>query len=142
VVRKVPRVALGGPPFQQLLADLEYDASQLREISAALGIAPKSPLEERAAWIGEKLGRLKLNGHLIRRSPLSLVIELEGLQMAVRARVGNAAAPCSGPGSGFDLGPARTAQRSICVSACMRRRDISLKHVPRVRTAADPSASS
>jgi hypothetical protein len=31
-----------------------------------------------AAWAGEKLGRLKLNGRIVRASPLSAVVELEG----------------------------------------------------------------
>jgi hypothetical protein len=75
-----------GPPLQQLLRDIEADGRQLREISAALELGSHAPLKERAAWVAEKLGRLKLNGHLVRRSPLSLLLELEGLQAAVNGK--------------------------------------------------------
>lgn len=75
-----------GPALKQLLDDIEFDSRQLRQISAALKVGPHAPIKERAAWIGEKLGRLKLNGHLVRRSPLSLLLELEHLQMAVNGK--------------------------------------------------------
>lgn len=41
-----------------------------------------------AARIGEKLGRLKPNGQLTGTSPLSPVVELEGLVLACQARIG------------------------------------------------------
>jgi hypothetical protein len=34
-------------------------------------------------WIAEKVGRAKLNGRLLSRSPLSSIIELEGLRLGV-----------------------------------------------------------
>jgi hypothetical protein len=40
----------------------------------------------RAAWIGEKAGRLKLNGYLLGRSPLSRLEELEMMRVAVEAK--------------------------------------------------------
>jgi hypothetical protein len=39
-----------------------------------------------AAWIGEKAGRLKLNGHLFARSPLSDLEELEILRLGVEGK--------------------------------------------------------
>jgi hypothetical protein len=39
-----------------------------------------------AAWIGEKAGRLKFNGHLTSRSPLSSLEELELLQLGVAGK--------------------------------------------------------
>jgi hypothetical protein len=33
-------------------------------------------------WLGEKAGRLKPNGYVVRRSPLADVVELEGLRNA------------------------------------------------------------
>ena len=50
------------------MADLAGDAGVRRD-----------PFKRGAAWAAEKLGRLKLNGHLFRYSPLSRVLELEGL---------------------------------------------------------------
>jgi hypothetical protein len=39
-----------------------------------------------AGWAAERVGRLKLNGRVLERSPLSSVIELEGLQLGVRGK--------------------------------------------------------
>lgn len=39
-----------------------------------------------AAWIGEKAARLKLNGHLLARSPLSGLEELEMLRLGVEGK--------------------------------------------------------
>jgi len=75
-----------GPPLKALQGDIEFDAQRLREIVEAMGVSPRTPLKESAAWVGAKLGGLKLNGNLIRRSPLSLLMELEGLQMAVNGK--------------------------------------------------------
>lgn len=36
-------------------------------------------VKQAAGWLGEKAGRLKFNGSLLRRSPVSDVVELEGL---------------------------------------------------------------
>jgi len=38
-------------------------------------------------WAAEKLGRLKLNGRLLGYSPLSRVLELEGLTLGVRGKL-------------------------------------------------------
>jgi hypothetical protein len=46
-----------------------------------------NPVKTRAAWAAEKLGRLKLNGRLLRRSPLSLVEDLEVLQLGVEGKL-------------------------------------------------------
>lgn len=39
-----------------------------------------------AGWAAEKAGRLKLNGRLLGRSPLSDLVELEGLLLAVEGK--------------------------------------------------------
>jgi hypothetical protein len=75
-----------GAELQKLREDIESDARELRSISAALELGSHAPIKERAAWIGEKLGRLKLNGHWLRRSPLSLVLELESLLAGVQGK--------------------------------------------------------
>ena len=38
-------------------------------------------------WVGEKAGRLKPNGYVVRRSPLADVIELEGLRLGAQGRL-------------------------------------------------------
>jgi hypothetical protein len=52
-----------------------------------LGVAD-DVLKVAAAWTTEKLGRLKLNGRLTSYSPLSRVLELEGLIMGVNGKLG------------------------------------------------------
>jgi hypothetical protein len=47
----------------------------------------RDSLKVGAVWLGEKLGRLKLNGRLLDYSPLSRVIELEGLIAGAHARL-------------------------------------------------------
>jgi hypothetical protein len=44
-----------------------------------------SPLRHAAVWTAEKLGRLKLNGRLLRPSPLSAVTELEGFRLLLES---------------------------------------------------------
>jgi hypothetical protein len=39
-----------------------------------------------SGWVGEKLGRLKLNGQLTGYSPLSRLVELDGLSLTIEAR--------------------------------------------------------
>jgi hypothetical protein len=39
-----------------------------------------------AAWVAEKAGRLKANGYLLRRSPLSDLVELEAMMLGVRGK--------------------------------------------------------
>ena len=52
---------------------------------AALGL-PVRQYKQVASWIGEKLSRGKLNGHLLSRSPLSDLVEFEFIATAVLAK--------------------------------------------------------
>ncbi len=49
---------------------------------AALGVS-RDRLKPGAAWVAEKLGRLKPNGQLRGYSPLGRLIELEGLYVGI-----------------------------------------------------------
>ena len=68
-----------------LLTSLEEDRDSLLRLLRTLGIAP-SRAKTAAAWTVEKLGRLKLNGELTRYSPLSRLLELEGLASGIAAK--------------------------------------------------------
>lgn len=69
-----------------LMADeLDEERQVLLEILELLDVEP-SQLKIAGAWLAEKAARLKLNGELIRYSPLSRVLELEGLMAAVTGR--------------------------------------------------------
>ena len=70
------------PLLDRLADDLATDRALLRETMAALDVRA-DPFKPGAAWLGEKLGRLKPNDSLLSYSPLSRVVELEGLQAAV-----------------------------------------------------------
>lgn len=57
---------------------LEQDRAMLLAVLAVLELKP-DPLKVGGAWLVEKLARLKLNGSWLRYSPLSRLVELEGL---------------------------------------------------------------
>lgn len=74
-----------GEFFQRLHEEIEDDRQTLRALLAALGI-DASPLKPVGAWLLEKAGRLKLNGQFRGHSPLSPLVELEGLEAGVSAK--------------------------------------------------------
>jgi hypothetical protein len=71
--------------LERLAAEIREDRTALLEIMNALGIRIHG-YKVFAAWAGEKAGRLKLNGHLLRRSPLSNLEELEMLRLGVEGK--------------------------------------------------------
>ena len=75
---------LGGL-LNRLADEIEEDRGTLSAIMEAVG-AKRDPFKARLAWVGEKLGRLKPNGQLTGQSPLSRVIELEGLELGIAAK--------------------------------------------------------
>jgi hypothetical protein len=56
------------------------DRASVEELLRRLDSAP-SRVRHAAAWSAEKVGRLKLNGRILRPSPLSAVTELEGCRI-------------------------------------------------------------
>ncbi|MGE5272900.1 MAG: hypothetical protein ACM3QU_03890 [Verrucomicrobiota bacterium] len=68
-----------------LLPAIEEDLHALERLMGQLGISPSRP-KVAAAWLAEKLGRLKLNGELRRYSPLSRLLELEGLAVGIEGK--------------------------------------------------------
>ena len=69
----------------ELATEIEQDLASLRAIMRAAGVSP-DVLQGIALRVGERVGRLKPNGRLLRRSPLSDLIEIEALLDAVRAK--------------------------------------------------------
>jgi hypothetical protein len=61
------------------------DRASLELVRRALGL-PRDFLKEGAALVAERVGRLKLNGRLLRYSPLSRLVELEALCTAVQGK--------------------------------------------------------
>jgi hypothetical protein len=72
-------------PLGRLAAEIGHDRSALLDIMASLGVSVRM-YKAGAAWIGEKAGRLKLNGRLFSRSPLSDLEELELLRLGVEGK--------------------------------------------------------
>jgi hypothetical protein len=79
------RGSAAGTTLQQLAAEIAQDRIALLEMMAALEIPVRS-YKVYAAWLGEKAGRLKSNGYLLGRSPLSSLIELELLRLGVEGK--------------------------------------------------------
>ena len=80
-----------GTPYEPFLTrlaeEIVEDRRSLLAMMDALGVRIDR-LKAAAAWSGEKLGRLKLNGQLRGYSPLSRVVELEGLALGVYGKRG------------------------------------------------------
>jgi hypothetical protein len=90
-----------------LLPEIVEDRRTLLRLMAALGVRP-SHGKQLAGWALEKVGRLKPNGRVRGYSPLSRLLELEGLAAGIHAKqalwVSLAAAldPATAPGFDFD----------------------------------------
>jgi hypothetical protein len=80
------RCRRANPGLISVLADLEDqiadDRDALRTIMSKLGVRP-SRVKAGLGAVVEVVGRLKGNGRIVRRSPLSLVVELELLHAGV-----------------------------------------------------------
>ncbi|MFD3328442.1 hypothetical protein [Streptomyces sp. NPDC058701] len=74
-----------GPPLEALAKEVAADRESLRALMAALGV-PAKRTRMAAGWVAEKAGRLKLNGRLLSRSPLSDVLELEAMRLGVEGK--------------------------------------------------------
>ncbi|MFD8595990.1 hypothetical protein ACFV1L_13385 [Kitasatospora sp. NPDC059646] len=71
-----------GRALRQLAADIADDLTSLRRVMRELGVPERRPY----AWLGragELAGLLKPNGALLRRSPLTDLVELEALRLGV-----------------------------------------------------------
>ena len=80
--RQVPAT---GPELQRFAGEVAEDRAALLRIMGTLGVPVRS-YKVWAAWAGEKAGRLKPNGHLTTRSPLSNLEELEMLRLGVEGK--------------------------------------------------------
>jgi hypothetical protein len=76
-----------GDFLARLKGEIEEDRTTLQEIMSTLGVK-RDHVKLTAAWVGEKAGRLKLNGELFSYSPLSRVVELEFLLLGITGKLG------------------------------------------------------
>jgi hypothetical protein len=75
-----------GVVLEDLVRQIEEDVDSLESVMDRLDIKPDR-VKEAMGWTAEKLGRLKLNGQLLGYSPLSRLIELEGLMLGITGKM-------------------------------------------------------
>ncbi|MFF7590423.1 hypothetical protein ACFZCK_23330 [Kitasatospora purpeofusca] len=85
---RMARTQPAGPrarDMRQLAREIEQDRDDLVRIMTRLGV----PVRRYRTWLGlagERLGRLKPNGTVVHRSPLSDLVELETLRTGVEGK--------------------------------------------------------
>jgi hypothetical protein len=72
--------------LDRLAVEFAEDRVALQEVMAAVEVPVRHPASW-AAWTAERIGRLKLNGRRVTRSPLSRVLELEALRLGVEGKL-------------------------------------------------------
>lgn len=75
-----------GAFLSELAQEIAEDRAALERIMERFGVK-EDKVKSGAAFVGEKLGRLKPNAQLTGYSPLSRVVELEGLTLAVTGKL-------------------------------------------------------
>lgn len=75
-----------GEELSRLADEIAEDREALRDLMKRLDVS-ESTVKAAAGWLGEKVGRLKPNDHLVTRSPLSDVLEIEMLRTGTAARI-------------------------------------------------------
>ena len=75
-----------GRELAEVCAEIEEDREALSTVMDRLGVR-SNPVKETSAWVAEKMGRFKLNGELTDYSPLSRLLEIEGLIMGVTGKL-------------------------------------------------------
>ncbi|WP_329112274.1 hypothetical protein [Streptomyces sp. NBC_01353] len=83
---RVPRSGPAGPRLEELAEEIAEDQESLVEIMTALDV-PVKRARNVVVRFAEKVGRLKPNGRVVSRSPLSEVLELEALRLGVQGKL-------------------------------------------------------
>lgn len=94
-----------GPPLARICEEIEADRETLEQVMEKLDVG-RDHVKPALAWVAEKLGRLKPNGQWRGYSPLSRLVELEGLYIGIsgKARLWKALESNLGDAvSGFDF---------------------------------------
>lgn len=74
-----------GTLLEWLVPEVVEDRETLRSIMLRLEVR-EDPVKRAVAFAGERAGRLKLNGQLRGYSPLSRLVELEGLALGIEGK--------------------------------------------------------
>ncbi|MET0234484.1 MAG: hypothetical protein ABW224_07585 [Kibdelosporangium sp.] len=124
------RITRVHPQLRQLAVDFEQDQRELIAVMRTLGVDLQR-YKVVIGQIGEKLGRLKLNGRLLRRAPLSDVLELEAMALVITGKRSVWRALRT-------LEDRRLDQAAL--DRLLERADAQLEHVESMRLAAFPRA--
>ncbi|HEV7628600.1 MAG TPA: hypothetical protein VGO89_19060 [Streptomyces sp.] len=84
-IAKQHAMSPAGQTLVRIADDVAQDRAALLQIMSDLGV-PARRYKICAGWALEKAGRAKTNGFLIRRSPLSSVVELEALRLGMEGK--------------------------------------------------------
>jgi hypothetical protein len=76
-----------GEELARLRDEAVDDRRSLRSLMSRLEVRESAPLVA-LGWLGEKAGRLKPNGYVVRRSPLADVVEIEGMRLGTFGTLG------------------------------------------------------
>ncbi|MGW6566336.1 hypothetical protein [Streptomyces sp. NPDC054975] len=88
LTRRMARAHRGrplGPQLETLAEEVRQDRRTLRRTMSTLGV-PRRRSRAALGRVLERAGRLKLNGRLFTRSPLSDVVELEAMRLGVEGK--------------------------------------------------------
>jgi hypothetical protein len=96
----------GDPRLVEIAGEIAEDREELIRVMRRLAL-PIRRYKQVGAWLGERVGRLKLNGHLLTPSPLSRLVELEMLRLSVDGTTAMWTALRVGSGDVAGLDPAR-----------------------------------
>jgi hypothetical protein len=75
-----------GHALKGVASGIAEDVATFEKMMRRLGI-PRSPVKPTLAIIGERISRLKMNGHILAYSPLSRFLELDILAMGLDGKV-------------------------------------------------------
>jgi hypothetical protein len=75
----------GSDDLRRVASEIRQDLIVLEGIMRRLGVEPDR-VKDTLSRIAERAGRLKLNGRLLRRSPLSDLLELEALVVGITGK--------------------------------------------------------
>ena len=78
-----------GEAMAKIVDEIAADRKALESIMDELGFEADK-IKDLGAWALEKAGRLKLNGQITGYSPLSRVVELDGLITGITGKIGRA----------------------------------------------------
>jgi hypothetical protein len=134
LVRRAARENEGselGAFLSQLAAEIDADRESLRELMRELGVK-EDHLKVAAGWVAEKVGRLKPNAQLRGYSPLSPLVELEGLSIGVQGKLAMWRALAE---IADELGVDRARLRELAVRAESQQADVERHRVDLARGA-------